>query len=305
MRILFRAPNWVGDAVLSTSILKELLNEYEDVFIGLREYVSPVFEGFNKEMLFLGKNPFDNGKIIEKYRFDISFIFTPSFSSALETFIGKSKERIGFPTDKRHLLLTKRIKTDKEHLIDQYRDIVKDYVELNYFNPEIPGIKKRYKKEKYAGIDMKSAFGPSREWKIEGFKKIAYFLEGIGFKVIQVGKEYQVSLTEKTINLTGKTTLKELIEIISEISLFISVDTGSMHIAGALGIPQVAFYLSTSPEWTAPFYNRDFLLIRADAKCSPCFKRTCKYKDYHCRDIDIEIVLKKIGGFIEKSGCLR
>lgn len=298
-KILFRAPNWVGDAIMSTAILKELMDKYSKIYIGIRDYVSPIFKGFNKDMVLLTKDPFKNKNYLEKFGFDIAFLFTPSFSSALETFLSGIKERVGFPEDLRGFLLTKKIKRDKIHILDQYRNIVKDYVELKNYKPYIPGFKRKKTNEKIAGIDMKSAFGEARSWKKEGFFEIARYLEEKGYKILQIGKEPDNQITEKTVNLTGKTTLQDVIEIISQMSLFISVDTGSMHIASALGIPQVALYLSTSPEWTAPFYNDKLVVIKSNAECSPCFKRECRFGDYHCRDIDISIVKEKIGELIE------
>lgn len=297
--ILFRAPNWVGDAIMSTGVLKELMDRYDNIKIGLRGYVSPVFEGFGKEMIFLGKNPFKNADILKKHRFTKTFLFTPSFSSALESYLAGCKERIGFPEDFRNLLLTKKVKSGNTHILDQYRDIVKDYVDLKYYNPVIPGFKRRNNNEKKVGIDTKSAFGEARSWEKKGFLEIARYLEGKGYKIVQIGKDYDEPLTEKTINLSGKTTLNDVIKIISELDLFISIDTGSMHIAGAFGIPQIAIYLSTSPEWTAPYYNDKLIVIKSDAECSPCFKRECRFSDYHCRDIDIKIILEKIGKLIE------
>lgn len=297
--ILFRAPNWVGDAVMSTAALKELMDKFDNIKIGLRSYVFPIFEGFGKDVIFLDKNPFKNARILKEYRFDKAFLFTPSFSSALESFLAGCKERIGFPEDYRNLLLTKRVKRDKIHLLEQYRDLVKDYVNLKYYKPEILGYKKKITKGKMVGIDMKSAFGKARSWEKEGFIKISRYLENNDYSIVQIGKDYDEPLTRNTFNITGKTTLKDVIKIISELDLFISIDTGSMHIAAAFGIPQIAIYLSTSPEWTAPYYNDKLVVIKSDAECSPCFKRECRFGDYHCREIDINTVIEKIEELIE------
>jgi lipopolysaccharide heptosyltransferase I len=84
-----------------------------------------------------------------------------------------------------------------------------------------------------------------------------------------------VSLSEgKSISLTGKTTLRELIDVIRHAEFVISNDSGPMHIAAALGIPVFAIFGSTDPARTGP-YGKGHTIIRQDISCSPCFKKTC------------------------------
>jgi len=84
-----------------------------------------------------------------------------------------------------------------------------------------------------------------------------------------------VSLSEgKAISLTGKTTLRELIDVIRHAEFVISNDSGPMHIAAALGIPVFAIFGPTDPARTGP-YGKGHTIIRQDISCSPCFRRTC------------------------------
>ena len=76
----------------------------------------------------------------------------------------------------------------------------------------------------------------------------------------------------KLINLAGKTTLREAIYLISQCRLFISNDSGLMHIAGALNIPTVAIFGSTNPVTTSPVGNKS-VIVRKEVSCSPCLKR--------------------------------
>ena len=79
------------------------------------------------------------------------------------------------------------------------------------------------------------------------------------------------------VNLAGKTTLKELAALLEGCSLHISGDTGSTHLAAALGIPVVAFYGSTDPAHAGPWGQSDHVLDRRDL-CSPiCTIRRCVY----------------------------
>ena len=84
----------------------------------------------------------------------------------------------------------------------------------------------------------------------------------------------------KLINLAGKTTLREAIYLISQCRLFISNDSGLMHIAGALNIPTIALFGSTNPVTTAPAGNKS-IIVRQEVSCSPCLKETCP-TDFRC-----------------------
>ncbi len=84
------------------------------------------------------------------------------------------------------------------------------------------------------------------------------------------------------INLTGKTTIKELSEKIAGLSLFITNDSGPMHIAGAYKIPTVAIFGSTSDVETNQWHNEKSIVVRKNISCSPCKKRECPLKHHNC-----------------------
>jgi heptosyltransferase II len=82
------------------------------------------------------------------------------------------------------------------------------------------------------------------------------------------------------INLAGRTSLKEAIYLISQCKLFLSNDSGLMHVAGALNIPTVAVFGSTNPVTTSPAGEKT-ILVRKDVSCSPCLKKVCP-TDFRC-----------------------
>jgi len=119
----------------------------------------------------------------------------------------------------------------------------------------------------------------TKRWPPEKFGKLASLLPSnsvvVGSKGdLEIAKRV-VALSEgKAVSLAGKTTLKELIEVIRGAELFISNDSGPMHIAAALGIPIFAIFGPTDPLRTGP-YGKVHTVIREDIPCSPCLKRTC------------------------------
>jgi heptosyltransferase-2 len=87
------------------------------------------------------------------------------------------------------------------------------------------------------------------------------------------------------LNLAGKTSLRELISLISECEVFVTNDSGPLHISYALGTPLVALFGSTDPRLTGPppGMNRNrSVVLNPDISCSPCFERTCKKNNMMC-----------------------
>jgi heptosyltransferase-2 len=84
----------------------------------------------------------------------------------------------------------------------------------------------------------------------------------------------------RPINLAGRTTLRRLLAVIAEASLFVTNDTGPMHMANALRVPIVAVFGPTEPKATAPFHPPAWVL-KKDAPCWPCLYRKCPF-DHRC-----------------------
>ena len=81
-------------------------------------------------------------------------------------------------------------------------------------------------------------------------------------------------------DLTGKTTLDELMSTLCGLSALLTNDTGTMHLADFLGVPLVAVFGSTEPAFTGPRGPRS-RVIRHQVECSPCFLRDCPL-DFRC-----------------------
>jgi heptosyltransferase I len=119
----------------------------------------------------------------------------------------------------------------------------------------------------------------TKRWPAEKFGKLASLLS---IKSIIAGSKSDKDIADqivshskgKSSSLAGRTTLKELIEIMRSARFVISNDSGPMHIAAALGIPVYAIFGPTDPGRTGP-YGKGHTLIRSDTPCAPCFKKSC------------------------------
>lgn len=296
--ILIRSPNWIGDAVVSTAILGPLRDYYGDAKVSVvaREYVSPIFENnpFIDDIITFGS--LTDG--IRKVKGDIGFILPNSFSSALLFALSGVRRRIGYKSDMRTLLLTDRISMPflrEEQLVDNFKRITQHITGVDNSSNYVPGLflseeekgKQIFEdlnlhlREKPVIIDPGSAYGPTKIWQLEKYaglidyimreKKLPVILLGSGPSVDIVRKIMRFA-ESKPIVLTGKLSLRESITAISRCRLFISPDTGGMHIAAALGVSQIAIFGSSSPKWTAPLNSRA-RIIYENLTCSPCFIR--------------------------------
>ena len=111
-------------------------------------------------------------------------------------------------------------------------------------------------------------FGPAKRWPTENYAQIAKNLKQSGCQVILLGspKDYEtaVEIEQKSscelINLCGKTSLLDAVDLLSCAALAISNDSGLMHIAAAVKTPQIAIYRSSTPEFTPPLSDQAIIL---------------------------------------------
>ena len=86
-------------------------------------------------------------------------------------------------------------------------------------------------------------------------------------------------------NLAGYTTITELINKISSLDLFITGDSGPMHIAAAFQIPTVAIFGPTKDKETSQWMNNKSIIVKKNLNCQPCMKRTCPLQHHDCMNL--------------------
>nr|MDH4476074.1 glycosyltransferase family 9 protein [Verrucomicrobiaceae bacterium] len=104
-------------------------------------------------------------------------------------------------------------------------------------------------------------------------------------------------------NRVGKTSLSELIAELQNCDLLLTNDTGTMHLAAALGIQTVSIFGSTEPSLTGPIGDKH-LILRNHVPCSPCFKRECPFGHYDCMvGMSVEKVTDAVIGVFASEGA--
>jgi heptosyltransferase-2 len=132
-------------------------------------------------------------------------------------------------------------------------------------------------------------YGPAKRWPARHFAELARLIATpqnpvwlIGSdKDAAVGDEIAATAGGAALNLCGRSTLEQAIDLIAGARAVVSNDSGLMHVAAALDRPLVALYGSSSPGYTPPL-SAQATIISRNLPCSPCFKRECPLVHFDC-----------------------
>jgi heptosyltransferase-2 len=143
--------------------------------------------------------------------------------------------------------------------------------------------------ESVIGVSPGAAYGTAKRWLPERFAESANQLAGeLGATVAIFGSKDERDLCESVArsiaapvkNLAGATTLAEFIDLAAACRVYLTNDSGAMHIASALGVPTIAVFGATDDETTGPT-GPLARVVREQVECSPCLKRECPI-DHRC-----------------------
>jgi len=334
--ILIRGTNWIGDAILTLPAMASIRATYPYAHIAVlaKPWVADIYKLFsavNEVIIYENKYDTPTGvfrlaNVLKKRKFDAAILLQNAIESAIIAFMARIPLRAGYDSDGRGLLLTHSVKRTKKirkvHQIDYYLEMVKTLgcvpvdremrLEKGLNPQDAQNIVKKYIPETnkaIIGIAPGATYGPAKRWLPERFAAVADKLsDSFPLQGIILGSETDWEIAEEIrgmartelINLAGKTNLLEAIYLISQCRLFISNDSGLMHIAGALNIPTVAIFGSTNPLTTSPAGNKT-TIVHQDVDCSPCLEETCP-TDFRCMKlISVENVFEAAQNILTPS----
>jgi 3-deoxy-D-manno-octulosonic-acid transferase/heptosyltransferase-1 len=338
MKILIIKLSSIGDVVHTLPALYALRGNYQSAKIDwlVEEEPSNILFGHPllNEVFIVKKrgwlkdfrNTYSIAKKIRALNYDMVLDFQGLFKSGLWVFLSKGKRRIGFDKSRElsHIFLNEKLPAynPDRHAVDRYLDIIK-HLDIQCGKVKFPLYITESEKKKVSellrvnGILEGTPFiivNPMARWetKLWEEKKFAGLCNEIAnkfsCKVVMIGASSEkendqiLSLTgNKVIDLTGKTTLKELAYLTSLSQIVITVDSGPMHIAAAAGVPVIAIFGPTAPWRTGP-YGEMHTVVRKELSCSPCFSMVCKTKDKMCmKEIGVGDVLKAVEDKMQKT----
>jgi heptosyltransferase-2 len=315
-------PNWLGDAVMATPALNNLKKHFKDaqfviiasgaVCAMLEDDPSLiVIEDESKKSKNRIANIFRQAKAINARfdSFEYAFIFTNSIATTLMSKRINTKYRVGIKAGLRNIFLTHKIEVDKEaHQAIIYNQIINKALQTSYPTKKTSLFVNKIAKndKKRLGLNAGASYGTAKRWDADRFAKVALSLKD-EYEIFILGapNEADIARTIETIfkenaitnyqNLVGKTSLKELLSTISTLDLFITNDSGPMHIAGAFDVPTVAIFGPTKHHQTYQWGNPRFKLVRKEIECAPCMKRDCPLKHHECMKlVEVEDVIDAV-----------
>ena len=320
--ILVRGTNWIGDVIMSLPAVSSVRHTFPHAKITVlaKPWVAQLYRAcpdVDDVIVFQSPGIHDGigGKIrlaaqLRKGNFDLAVLLQNAIEAAIIAWLARIPLRAGYNSDCRGLLLTHSVKRTREirkiHQIGYYLEMVEalgfeasgrniNIVPGNDYPPAAKKILTEHnikERDTLIGIAPGASYGPAKMWFPERFAAVADKLANeFSARIILFGSAGDRERTDQVqqyskntmINLAGETTLKEVIGLISECNLFISNDSGLMHLAGALDIPLIAIFGSTNPTTTSPA-GRKSVVIYKDVSCSPCLKEVCP-TDFRCMDL--------------------
>jgi len=307
MKILIELPTWLGDGVMSTPAIENIANKYPDAIItligskitleALKKHPKVVkTKVLNKNYISLFNTASNLGK------FDVFFSFRSSLRSKFLKFFIKSNKKFQFD---------KGIYKNR-HQVEKYNDFICESININKSAGPLILYKDKYNSNNnpILGINPGASYGRAKQWYPEEFAKVAtalshkydiYIFGSSDEKDIALDIEnYLIKKGVKNFNnLSGKTTITDVIEHISQLDLFITGDSGPMHIAASFKVPTIAIFGPTEDKETSQWMNEKSIILKKNLDCQPCMKRTCPLGHHKCmKTIKAEDVLKAVETFV-------
>lgn len=252
-------------------------------------------------------------RVLRRHHFDLAILLQNAFEAGLLAFLAGIPRRYGYATDGRTLLLTDPVTVPSReahrHQVAYYWDLMKPFGEDGL--PPAPKLVVTRQEELamatrladagiaasdfLIGVNPGSTYGGAKRWipdrYAEAVNRLSEQYGGGGETRIavavlgakgeeQLGRSIAERIRARSVVCSGQTTVRELMALAKRCQLFLTNDTGPMHIAAAFEVPTVAVFGPTDWRTTAPFGGQ-FRLVRKDVACAPCLLRECPI-DHRC-----------------------
>ena len=311
-RVVVRAPNWLGDVVMSLPAVRAVrrIFSHAELTVVARPSVAALYEtesavnrvipyparAFSEKRAFAAK--------LRAERFDCAILLQNAFDAALLAWMAHIPERIGYNRDGRGLLLTRAIPVPEPGEIPRherfyYLELLRRAGLMEHFSDlgpiRLDGIEaaraagQRRLAESgirgpVIGISPGAAYGSAKRWLPERFADTAGRLGGTALLFGSAAERELCAQVASRLsgsrNLAGETTLPEFVSLAAACRFFLTNDSGAMHVASALGVPTLAVFGATDDTTTGPT-GPLARVLRQHAECSPCLLRECPI-DHRC-----------------------
>ena len=330
MNILVVGPSWVGDTVLSQPLLRLLKDRHPGAQI---DYLAPPWTlpllARMPEVRAGIENPFGHGALqfaarrrlghaLRAAGYDQAVVLPNSFKSALIPWFAGIPVRTGFHGEARWGLLNDLRRLDAQALPQMAQRFAALALPAGAVLPATlppPALassaaeqaalltRLHIDRDKPAVAFCPGAeYGPAKRWPAAHFATLARSLAARGYADWLLGSPRDHAVAETIaqtsdgacVNLCGRTSIAEAVDLLAAARLTVTNDSGLMHVAAAVGRPLIALYGSSSPQFTPPL-STQARIVSLGVECSPCFARECPLGHFKClNDLAPERVFAEI-----------
>ncbi len=329
MRIMVRATNWVGDAVMSLPAIAALraARPQDEIVVVARPWVADLYRALGTGDGLMVHDPAKGraalSREIREAKFDVALLLPNSFDAAWIAWRAGVPQRWGYARDARSWLLTRAIDVPRrgeipEHQAYYYLELLRRLGILNTLpsvdsfrlpaNPDPRQAARARLRERgvsddtpIVGLNAGAAFGTAKRWMPDRYAELGRRLrDERGVSIVLFGSAVERDLASaiarrigaRAVSLAGETTLGGFLQLAAGCDLFVTNDTGTMHVAAAAGVAVLAVFGSTDERATAPLGPR-VRIVKHEVSCSPCLLRECPV-DHRCmRAISVEEVFEQ------------
>ena len=291
MKLLIELPTWLGDAVMATPAIENIISHFKNVEITLIGSLVSVEALQNHprviQTYFVDKRFSNFYKTLSDLdEFDLFFSFRGSLRAKLFKLFVSSKVKNQYSKDK----------YKRGHQVEKYNNFINDSLGIDSKQGRLivhSKGQKKINKNRILGINPGAAFGNAKQWYPENFAKVALGLS-TEYDIIIFGgpQDYDIAQDIESyliemgvvnyLNLATKLSVTQLISQIENLDLLVTCDSGPMHIAAALNIPTVAIFGPTKVKETSQWMNEKSIVVKKNFECQPCMKKTCPLKHHNC-----------------------
>jgi heptosyltransferase-2 len=244
------------------------------------------------------------GRRLAAERYDEAIVLPNSFKSALVPFWARIPKRTGWRGESRLVVLNDRRRLDQARyplMVERFMalglapgaDLPRPYpqprLEADPVRASVLVAELGLDAADVTALCPGAEYGPAKRWPPRYYAEVARHEVTAGRQVWLLGSpgdagacaEIANLVQEGVVNLAGRTSLLDALDLLSLAGRVVCNDSGLMHLACAAGVPVVAVYGSTSPDFTPPL-SEDARVIRHPVPCSPCFRRECPLGHLDC-----------------------
>jgi heptosyltransferase-2 len=317
VKILVVGPSWIGDTVLAQPLLKLLHQRYRDLELDVLApaWTFPIVNRMPEVRRTIA-SPFEHGEFnfaerrqlgreLQSERYQQAIILPNTLKSAFVPLYARIPRRTGYRGEMRWLTLNDVRPLDEAAL----PQMAQRYAALGLEprerlpeplpRPQLTASEQGWRAtltllglnptQRAVALCPGAEYGPAKRWPPSYFAELARELTRNGDAVWLIGSAKDAPIGDDIVrlsggacvNLCGKTTLDQAIDLLAAVRLVVTNDSGLMHVAAALGTPLIAIYGSSTPDHTPPM-SPAASIVKLDIACSPCFERTCPLGHFNC-----------------------